>query len=68
MRFFHCMASVNEDFLNSALIPLGLDSKYFEISPFSVILADMITFFCLFQEEAIVNSRGAIESESSKKS
>jgi hypothetical protein len=34
ITFFHFMASLNEDFLNSAFIEPGFELKNFEISPF----------------------------------
>jgi predicted cupin superfamily sugar epimerase len=34
ITFFHFMASLNEDFLNSALIDPGFELKNFEIRPF----------------------------------
>lgn len=68
MIFSHFIASVNEDFLNYARILFGYVLKYFDIKPFSTILAITITFFCLLYADPIVNTLGAIESESSTKS
>jgi hypothetical protein len=68
ITFFHFIASVNVDFLNSALNYLGSLKKCFDINPFSTILAATITFFCVFACEAIVNNLGAIESDNSTKS
>ncbi len=62
ITFCHFMASINDDFLNSALIVLGYPLKYFEIKPFYTILAITMTFFCLLYADPIVNTRGAMES------
>jgi hypothetical protein len=45
MTFFHFIASLNVDFLSSALIKMGLVRINLEICPFSTRLAATTTFF-----------------------
>lgn len=68
ITFFHFYILANVDFLNYAFMLLGFLMKCLEINPFSTILAIIATFFCTFQDDAIVNNLGPIESDSSIKS
>ena len=63
MIFFHLKWSLKADDLNYALISNGFLKKCFDINPSSIILAAIITFFCTFQEDAIVNNLGPTESD-----
>lgn len=49
-------------------MPFGYLKKCFEINPYSMILAAIMTFFSAFHEDAIVKSLGPTESDNSTKS
>ena len=53
----------NDDFFNYALILPGFRLKCFDINPFYAILAIIVTPFCAFHDDAIVNNLDPTESD-----